>query len=311
MSPALSDGMRQRAQHIFRTLPMPVQRRILGRLDRHSPWDDHRPPTAPPAPAGMTTGPPDFVGIGVPKCGTSWWFSLLTAHPEIYVANSKELLYFNQNFLNHLNADGLTQAELDTYHDWFPRPEGRITGEWTPNYVFRYQLPPLLRRAAPGAKLLVMLRDPIERYQSDVSRHMNRRQLQNTRYKSVNNGYYSAILAPWEQDYGPSELLVLQFEACLADPGAMLDRTFEFLGVAPGFRPANMRVPVNKTRAKRDVDRDIETLLARAYERDVVELVARHPQIDLALWPNFAPILGRPPAVAESDEATPVPDPGA
>ena len=38
-------------------------------------------PQGPPCPPGMTIGPPDFVGVGVPKAGTSWWFSLILAHP--------------------------------------------------------------------------------------------------------------------------------------------------------------------------------------------------------------------------------------
>ena len=146
----------------------------------------------------MTVGPPDFVGIGVSKCGTSWWFNLVLAHPDIHGPIKKELLYFNRIFFERHRHTDCTDEELRAYHEWFPRPPGAKTGEWTPSYVFSYRLPPILRRAAPDAKILVLVRDPVERYQSDISRRMPRRRLRNVRYRGLAHGYYSSILQPWE-----------------------------------------------------------------------------------------------------------------
>ena len=300
--PSLPESVRTQAQGLFRSLPSSVQGRVLHRLDRHAPWEDGRPPEAPPAPAGMTTGPPDFVGIGVPKCGTTWWFSLIMAHPDIVVHNAKELYFFNRWFIRRLNTHGCTRADLDAYHQWFPRPPGKLTGEWTPNYVFQYQVPPLMKLAAPTAKMIVMLRDPIERYQSDISRHMNRQRHKMTQYRSIGNGLYASILGPWEDLYAPSELLILQFEACLEEPEAMLERTFAFLGVGVDFRPKSLHTPVNKTKAKRDIEPGMRRLLIQVYERDVAALVARHPNIDLRLWPNFADMLSRPASPLVGDQ---------
>jgi hypothetical protein len=218
----------------------------------------------------------------------------MAAHPEIHVENTKELLYFNRWFIRHLNSDGCSRQELDSYHDWFPRPPGQLTGEWSPNYVFEYQLAPLLKLTAPRAKMIVMLRDPVERYQSDISRHMNRQRQRMTQFRSIGNGFYSSILEPWDDRYAPADLLVLQFEACLREPEAMLRRTFEFLGVDGAFLPAELRTPVNKTAAKVEIEPGLRRLLVQMYEREVAALVARHPDIDLRLWPNFAGMLNRP-----------------
>jgi hypothetical protein len=47
---------------------------------------------APAIPDGATIGPPDFIGVGVHKAGTTWWWALLVGHPEIdAVARRKEL----------------------------------------------------------------------------------------------------------------------------------------------------------------------------------------------------------------------------
>ena len=216
------------------------------------------------------------------------------AHPDISVRNAKELNFFNRWFIRHLNTHGCTQAELDSYHQWFPRPAGKLTGEWTPHYVFQYQVPPLMKLAAPSAKMIVMLRDPVERYRSDISRHMNRQRHRMVQYRSITNGFYSSLLRPWEDLYPPSELLVLQFEACLRQPEEMLKLTFEFLGVDGDFQPSALHTAVNKTRAKRDIDPGMRALLTQIYEREVASLVERHPSIDLRLWPNFAAMLDRP-----------------
>jgi len=276
------------ARSAFSVLPVSIQGQVLRRLGRYPAWADGTAPEAPPQPDGMTVGPPDFVGIGVSKAGTSWWFSLILAHPDVHPPARKELLYFNRQFFMRNRDQGHTEADLSAYHRWFPRPAGAVTGEWTPSYVFRYQLPPILRQAAPGAKILVLLRDPVERYQSDISRRMPARQRHNVRYRSLVNGLYAAKLEPWEAEYGPEEMLVLQYEDCVRRPGDHLAATYRFLGLDDAFRPAGLHEAVNRTRSKRTMDEGFRRMLADLYEPDVVALAARHPQIDLRLWPNFS-----------------------
>ena len=242
----------------------------------------------------MAIGAPDFVGIGVPKAGTTWWFSLMAAHPEIHVENKKELMYFSQRILNRSRQVGGTDDVLHAYKQWFPRPEGTKTGEWTPNYLYAHQLPPLLRRAAPDCKLLVLLRDPVERYRSHISIHTSPSRMQLHRHLALDRGYYSAALQPWESAFSPSEMLILQFERCLASPDAQLAATFRFLGVDDSFVSAAIKVPVNKTATKRPLSPDLEQLLVRLYEADVLALADRYPQIDLSLWPNFAHVAAPP-----------------
>lgn len=106
----------------------------------------------------------------------------------------------------------------------------------------------MLRVAAPGAKLIMMLRDPGERYRSDLSRPMPSKDLKRLRYKSLANSMYANVLQPWEDAYAPEEILVLQFEACVRSPGEFLAETFRFLGVDDSFRPPEIRGPVIRRR---------------------------------------------------------------
>lgn len=244
-------------------------------------------PAAPPGPsAGMTTGPPDFVGIGAQRCGTTRWFELVAAHPQVH-APRKELHFF----------DGLWEAEpaadvLAAYHDHFPRPPGAIAGEWTPRYMFDFWTPPLLARAAPDARILVSLRDPVERFASGMRFARGRGQstegplwLPNVHH---DRGFYARQLQWVFEFISPARVLVLQFERCLADRDGQLARTFEFLGVDPTFRPAET-ARANAGPAAAPLRADVRRELARSYLPDVRALTRIVPDIDLELWPNFAP----------------------
>lgn len=276
------------ARSAFLLLPESMQAQVLQRMGRQPSWADGRAPRAPDCPAGMRVGPPDFVGVGVSKCGTSWWFNLILAHPDVHGPAKKELLFFNRFFFERHRNQECTEAELDAYRAWFARPPGTKTGEWTPSYIFSYRLPPILRQAAPDAKVLVLVRDPVERYQSDISRQMSRQRLHNVRYRGLAHGFYAARLEPWEAEYDRSELCVLQFEECVRRPAEMLAATYRFLGLDDSFRPTELSEAVNKTRSKRAMDQGFRRLLVECYEPDVVALADRYPQIDLRLWPNFS-----------------------
>jgi Sulfotransferase domain len=117
---------------------------------------------------------------------------------------------------------------------------------------------------------------------------MPRRRLRNTRYKGLARGFYSAELGPWEREYDPSQMLVLQYEACTLRPAEQLAATYRFLGLDDTFEPPGLQAAVNKTKVKREIDDGFTRMLVMLYEPDVVDLVSRHPEIDLNLWPHFA-----------------------
>src|SRR5271167_2527938 len=126
------------------------------------------PPPPPACPAGWRTGPPDFVGVGAQRSGTTRWFDLIVAHPQVLapLATRKELHFFDR-----FHSDPLAPADAGAYAEYFPRPEGVLTGEWSPSYLPSPWVPAMLAATAPRARLLVLLRDPVERYISALQRH--------------------------------------------------------------------------------------------------------------------------------------------
>ncbi len=143
---------------------------MLHALGKFAPWEegfDQKPPRLNP---GEVLGAPDFVGIGAQKAGTSWWYQLICLHPDVYARPDihKERHYFDRYAVRPYGPE-----QSERYRAWFPRPVGRLSGEWTPDYLSMPWVPDLMSRAAPEAKFLVILRDPVERIASGLA-HVRR-----------------------------------------------------------------------------------------------------------------------------------------
>ena len=104
------------------------------------------PGTPPEVPAGWSVGPPDFVGVGAQKAGTSWWAALIHEHPKVKRAGgvAKELHFFDRYW-----ESGFGASDVALYASYFPRPSGALAGEWTPGYMIDFWTPELIARAAP------------------------------------------------------------------------------------------------------------------------------------------------------------------
>jgi hypothetical protein len=106
----------------------------------------------------VTGALPDFVIIGAQKCGTSSLYHLLTRHPHVERAATKELHFF----------DLLFDEGIEWYRQCFPPPklkDGRRTihGEATPGYLFHPLVPERMAEAVPQARLIALLRNPANR----------------------------------------------------------------------------------------------------------------------------------------------------
>ena len=188
--------MDRRAKAAFLRLPPPLQRRILHRLGRYAPWEPEF-DFAPPAPGrARPPAPPDFVGIGVQKAGTTWWYQLLSSHPDVW---SPEGMHKERHFFDRFGAEPFGPTAVDRYHGWFPRPPGTTTGEWTPDYFFFPWVAPLLTRAAPEARLLLLVRDPIDRFRSGLAhqKRMGTPDSSSSVADAMERGFYHRALAPW------------------------------------------------------------------------------------------------------------------
>lgn len=107
----------------------------------------------------MRCSRPNFLGLGVQKGGTTSLYRLLNHHPGVFLPQWKELHYFS---LHH----GLGEA---WYADFFAKAkEEQCAGEITPYYIFHPLAPGRIKALVPHVKLIVLLRDPVERALSQL-----------------------------------------------------------------------------------------------------------------------------------------------
>jgi hypothetical protein len=273
----------------LRRLPPQARLRLLHGLGRFAPWEsgfDFTPPVLDP---GEKAGPPDFVGIGVQKAGTTWWYELIAAHPDV---STHPGIHKERHFLSRFATQSFGPADIEDYHGWFPRRAGTLAGEWTPDYLDFPWVPPLLAQAAPHTRLLLMLRDPVERFRSGLAHHWRHRGSITGAIvaDAVSRGFYHRALRHWADHMDRDRLLVLQYERCTEDPAGQLARSYRFLGLDDSFVPADLHRSVGPTTEGRiQVADDARRRLINAYAPDVGALAEQFTELDLSLWPNFAP----------------------
>jgi hypothetical protein len=193
----------------------------------------------------QTTGAlPDFAVIGAAKAGTTFFYHLLTQHPLVEPAVFKEPHYFDLVF----DDEG-----VDWYRRCFPRPklkEGRwtITGEASPGYLFHAHAPERMAGVIPQARLMALLRNPVDRTYSAY--HWRIRNGQETRtfeeaveasfadphekhlYKSI----YVDHLQRWAEFFPREQMLIIKSEDFFENPKETVKLSLDFLGL-PAWEP--------------------------------------------------------------------------
>jgi hypothetical protein len=256
--------------------------------------------------SGVTTGPPDFIGVGTQRSGTTWMQRLLIDHPRIQLPLDRRK---EQHFFDWFGKTEMTDADVERYHRSFPHAEGEIAGDWTPRYMRDIWTPRLIPRAAPEAKILVIFRDPVERYRSGVLHTLARRGGRAATYlatDAVERGRYALQLKRVFDYFDRNQVLVLQFERGLAEPLEQYHRTLEFIGLPPDHVPTDLtRTRGTPQSAKKEPFwDDFKEALVRELEPDVAELREMVPEIDVELWPNFRHLAtGGQPEIATEETA--------
>jgi hypothetical protein len=247
---------------------------------------------APAIPEGASIGPPDFIGVGVHKAGTTWWWALLVGHPDIDgVPRRKEL-----HLLERMREGPISQDQKDWYYRQFPRLPGHLAGEWTPRYMAMPPMPAVISEVAPEAKLLTIVREPVERYRSGFKQwheQTKRRSLKRNekagKREALMRGFYGRQIQRMVDAVGRDQILVLQYEQCVREPAAQFARTLDFLGAAP-YLPEErlLTIRYNATvGTKGALAKKEEAELVAEYEPEVALLKELMPDLDLSLWPRF------------------------
>jgi sulfotransferase family protein len=190
----------------------------------------------------------DFVICGTQKGGTTALDAYLREHPEICMANQKEVHYFDneKHFVNGVPDDS-------KYHAFFsPNKAHKVLGETTPIYMYWNESPKRIFEYNPEMKIILILRNPIDRAYShwnmersrkpdylsfrdaiDTERERYREALpyQHREFSFIDRGHYlDQLRRIWA--YFPKErVLILKNDELKQNPNITLNKLADFLGV--------------------------------------------------------------------------------
>jgi Sulfotransferase domain len=239
----------------------------------------------------VTGALPDFVVIGAKKCGTTSFYHLLAQHPYVEPAAAKELHFF----------DLLFDEGTEWYRRCFPQPkwkDGRrtITGEATPYYIFHPHAARRMAEVVPQARLIALLRNPVDRaysdYQMMVRRGFESRgfeevveaeearlrdakhklledehndSFEHQRFSYLTRGIYVDQLLCWSRFFSKEQMLVLKSEDFSKHPQDTFRLVFDFLGL-PDWEPETWKVRKKSGKHDQKMDPATRRLLEEYFE---------------------------------------------
>jgi hypothetical protein len=103
----------------------------------------------------------DFAIVGAQKAGTTALYSFIKKHPKVLFGNTKELHYFDDDNLFTHNNQEVNKSNLKKL---FPTgAKNMLKGDATPIYMYWDNAIERLRKHNSKLKIIVILRDPVER----------------------------------------------------------------------------------------------------------------------------------------------------
>ena len=181
-------------------------------------------------------GIPDFLVLGITKCGTSSLYQDMIQHPKILGAKKKELHFFD-------NDTRYAKNGIAWYVEQFPHKntENDLIGEASPGYFWKQKCLRRIIQHCPRTKFIVSLRNPIKRVISEYFRRKRRgeeklpfdqaiRQPQKFEYY-LGAGCYSEHLKRWFSCVPRNQIHLMFLEDMATDPKLEMNKVFKFLGL--------------------------------------------------------------------------------
>lgn len=210
------------------------------------------------APAPLVT----FLIAGVQKGGTTALFDYLGDYPDIALPRTKELHFFDDEAVDWAAPD------YAAYHAQFPEAAGRPGGEATPIYTYWPNSPERICAYNPAMKLVVVLRDPVQRawshWRMEYARGAEKESFawciregrqrlfaaepwgHHREFSYVERGFYGEQAERLLGLFPREQLLFLKSDDLRAQPAPALAEVRAFLGLPRATAPGRREVHVGR-----------------------------------------------------------------
>ena len=232
----------------------------------------------------MTQKMPNFIIAGAMRSGTTSMARWLGDHPDVFMAEIKEVHYFDRQY--------------DRGPDWYGShfegaKDEKAIGEATPNYLYNEEALARISQDVPSVSLVIILRDPIDRayshyhhrlargaewlsFEEAIEVEPERLRSENEEWRAnfsyVDRGRYARQLNRLLRLFPRDAVLVQLFEDLREDPISTFRTVTEFLGVDPTVVPERVGRQINsyqgfRSNAVRRLSRRLPPLLQNVVGR--------------------------------------------
>ena len=195
---------------------------------------------------------PNFLYVGAPKCGSTWLFEALSQHPEVNLYKGKYIHFF-KDFYHY---------GFGWYESKFSVKSGaKVVGDFATDYMFYDYVVERIAKKYPEMKLIVSLRNPIERDWSayrflqstgeiEDSVSLNTAIRNSSDFLSLCSAYGTGVENLYKY-FNKKQVLILFYEELKSDPIRYFNKVQAFLEIDMNFEPENMHKSAYKTRSSR------------------------------------------------------------
>lgn len=210
---------------------------------------------------------PNLFIVGAPKCGTTAMTAYLAQHPDVFFPAAKDTHFFGSDlhFKNNVAHPGdLFRVPEQLYRSWYRGRAEKYRGDASVFYLASESAPSEIAAAAPDARIVIMLRDPVDMlhslhrhflwdrneviddFEQAVAAEPDRRQgrrIPDSAYLEEGLHYlrvasYADQVSRYLNTFGPDRVHVVMFEDFRSDTRKAYRRVLEFLDVDPTFAPS-------------------------------------------------------------------------
>lgn len=259
---------------------------------------------------------PNFFIVGANKAGTTSLYFYCTQHPNIFMSENKEPMFFLPSAPVTIEKEEAAVGRpylyftLPEYMSLFASANEPMRGEASTAYLANPTSTLWIKKIIPHAKLIAILRNPIERAISDYRYHQNGHVDHRTLTQAMNDalkdipgqmadgepiegnpligrrylilGLYGYQLSVVRQYFSDNQLFVADYEELNNDSVQFMQRVYKFLGVSNFVPPDTQRQNVSEMR-KSLIDKDLENKMKEFFEEDI-KLLQTQVDFDVMKW---------------------------